>query len=426
MNWQLKQKIQEDKQKFALGNLTQAPLVVQNVNARNIIKIIADQHMNLGHLLASRIITCSYWESLKQVCTFSEIIEEIHSKVRNLEPWSVQHHEKKPSIAFVLLYKLLHLGITTKQLNAMLLHKDSLYIRAIGFLFLRFAIPQNLLIEWFSPHFNTCDQQFEGSPFDSFLEDLLQVPKFMGAVLFPRIPRPLELQVKDLILQAKEDRKRLERNRDQVDRFEPGVLVDAKFSQDSKWYPAVIREIANGGFFLVRFTEYGNDELVPLAKLKLIDEGRFKSRSRSRSKDGFKGSYRDSRHDYERTSRSNDDMSRKYDTGERRSYERGDIKKNKRNYSPRRERRDCGRGSNKRSHSPRRDRRDTERGDYREDRRNNSPRRERKDYKRESIRRSYSPRRESRSPIQDIALKDDPEAAAIRARELERIRKLYS
>lgn len=47
------------------------------------------------------------------------------------------------STAFCLLYKLFTLKLTRKQLTAMINHKDSPYIRGIGFMYIRWARPRN-------------------------------------------------------------------------------------------------------------------------------------------------------------------------------------------------------------------------------------------------------------------------------------------
>jgi pre-mRNA-splicing factor 38B len=44
-----------------------------------------------------------------------------------------------PSTAFCLLYKLCTMGVNKKQLKSLLGHKESPFIRAIGFLYLRYV-----------------------------------------------------------------------------------------------------------------------------------------------------------------------------------------------------------------------------------------------------------------------------------------------
>ena len=51
------------------------------------------------------------------------------------------------STAFCLLYKLFTLKLTRKQLNGLITHVDSPYIRALGFMFIRWVC--DLLCEMF-------------------------------------------------------------------------------------------------------------------------------------------------------------------------------------------------------------------------------------------------------------------------------------
>lgn len=68
-----------------------------------------------------------------------------------LEPW-LAGSAKIPSTAFCLLYKLHLLGISVKQAQSLITHSDSPYIRAIGFLYLRYATVPKDLWNWFSPY----------------------------------------------------------------------------------------------------------------------------------------------------------------------------------------------------------------------------------------------------------------------------------
>ena len=44
------------------------------------------------------------------------------------------------SSAFCLLYKLYTLKLTRKQLNGLLTHSDSAYIRGLGFMYIRWVV----------------------------------------------------------------------------------------------------------------------------------------------------------------------------------------------------------------------------------------------------------------------------------------------
>lgn len=53
------------------------------------------------------------------------------------------------STPFCLLFKLYTLKLTRKQVNGMLRYKDAPFIRALGFLYLRFTQPPDTLLTWF-------------------------------------------------------------------------------------------------------------------------------------------------------------------------------------------------------------------------------------------------------------------------------------
>jgi pre-mRNA-splicing factor 38B len=55
------------------------------------------------------------------------------------------------STAYCLLFKLCTMQVTRSQMCSMLNHKDSPYIRALGFLFLRYTAPPADLWEWYEP-----------------------------------------------------------------------------------------------------------------------------------------------------------------------------------------------------------------------------------------------------------------------------------
>jgi pre-mRNA-splicing factor 38B len=56
------------------------------------------------------------------------------------------------SSAFCLLFKLFTLRLTRKQVNGLLHHRDSPYIRGLGFLYVRYTQPPADLWEWFEPY----------------------------------------------------------------------------------------------------------------------------------------------------------------------------------------------------------------------------------------------------------------------------------
>lgn len=107
--------------------------------------------------------------NLYELKTYHEVVDEIYYQVSHLEPWEKGSRRTAGqtgmcggvrgvgaggivSTAYCLLYKLFTLKLTRKQLNGLLTHCDSPYIRALGFMYIRYTQhPQNLL-DWFDPY----------------------------------------------------------------------------------------------------------------------------------------------------------------------------------------------------------------------------------------------------------------------------------
>lgn len=72
-------------------------------------------------------------ESASALKEFEEVVDEIYSYVEHLEPF-VKVGANTPSTGFCLLYRLFTMRLSEDQLNTLVTHQDSVYIRAIGFL----------------------------------------------------------------------------------------------------------------------------------------------------------------------------------------------------------------------------------------------------------------------------------------------------
>nr|XP_019548395.2 pre-mRNA-splicing factor 38B isoform X2 [Aedes albopictus] len=126
--------------------------------------------MNLNPLILANIQGSSYFKvSLFKLKTYHEVVDEIYYQVKHLEPWERGSRKTSGqtgmcggvrgvgaggivSTAFCLLYKLYTLRLTRKQVNGLLTHTDSPYIRALGFMYLRFTQPPTDLYDWYEPY----------------------------------------------------------------------------------------------------------------------------------------------------------------------------------------------------------------------------------------------------------------------------------
>lgn len=119
------------------------------------------------------------------------------------------------STPFCILYKLFTLRLTRKQVNSMLRHKDSVYIRAMGFMYIRFTQRSQDLWEWFESYLNDEEQVDPkaggGSPMSigQLVRHFLTKNEWFSTV-FPRIPRHIQIEI-DKNLKIYDDNKRKER-----------------------------------------------------------------------------------------------------------------------------------------------------------------------------------------------------------------------
>ncbi|KAJ3014016.1 PRP38 pre-mRNA processing factor 38 domain-containing protein B [Thoreauomyces humboldtii] len=146
--------------------------------------------MNLHNVLYQNILTSAYFKGLYEIKTFHEVVDEIY----NREPFFGGNHA---STAFCLLYKLWTLKLTENQVEELITHTDSPHIRALGFLYLRYAGKPADLWSWFEPYLDDeedlsveAGQKPRSITIGRFLNGLLTENKWLGTIL-PRIPVPI-------------------------------------------------------------------------------------------------------------------------------------------------------------------------------------------------------------------------------------------
>mmetsp|Transcript_19184 Transcript_19184/g.28312 ORF Transcript_19184/g.28312 Transcript_19184/m.28312 type:complete len:184 (-) Transcript_19184:176-727(-) len=115
---------------------------------------------NLNSLLAQNIMNSEYFKELQEIESFLDTVDEIYNRCSHVAPWAVGT-SRIPSSAFCLLMKLFVLRVTKKQMYTLLNHPDSPYIRALGFLYLRYTCPPKELWGWFEQYL---DDQEEIKP----------------------------------------------------------------------------------------------------------------------------------------------------------------------------------------------------------------------------------------------------------------------
>ncbi|XP_055382341.1 pre-mRNA-splicing factor 38B [Condylostylus longicornis] len=174
--------------------------------------------MNLNPLILANIQGSSYFKTtLFKLKTYHEVVDEIYYQVKHLEPWERGSRKTSGqtgmcggvrgvgaggivSTAFCLLYKLYTLRLTRKQLNGLLNHGDSPYIRALGFMYIRFTQPPGDLYNWYENYFldeEEIDVKAGGGQIMTIGQMVYQFLTKLDwySTLFPRIPVPIQKQI---------------------------------------------------------------------------------------------------------------------------------------------------------------------------------------------------------------------------------------
>ncbi|XP_047525552.1 pre-mRNA-splicing factor 38B isoform X1 [Pieris napi] len=177
-----------------------------------------EQTMNLNPLILANIQGSSYFKvHLFKLKTYHEVVDEIYYQVKHLEPWERGSRKTAGqtgmcggvrgvgaggivSTAFCLLYKLYTLRLTRKQVNGLLQHSDSPYIRALGFMYIRYTQPPADLFDWYVDYLDD-DEEVDpraggGGPttIGALVRQML-IKLDWFSTLFPRIPVPIQKQI---------------------------------------------------------------------------------------------------------------------------------------------------------------------------------------------------------------------------------------
>ncbi|XP_068158669.1 pre-mRNA-splicing factor 38B [Drosophila tropicalis] len=180
--------------------------------------------MNLNPLILANIQSSSYFKvHLFKLKTYHEVVDEIYYQVKHMEPWERGSRKTSGqtgmcggvrgvgaggivSTAYCLLYKLYTLRLTRKQINGLLNHTDSAYIRALGFMYLRYTQPPGDLYEWYKDYLQDEEEIDVKAGGGQVLTMGQMVYQFMTkldwfSTLFPRIPVPIQKQIEKKIEQ---------------------------------------------------------------------------------------------------------------------------------------------------------------------------------------------------------------------------------
>ncbi|XP_055715469.1 pre-mRNA-splicing factor 38B [Phlebotomus papatasi] len=184
--------------------------------------------MNLNPLILANIQSSSYFKvTLFKLKTYHEVVDEIFYQVKHLEPWEKGSRKTAGqtgmcggvrgvgaggivSSAFCLLYKLYTLKLTRKQVNGLLAHTDSPYIRALGFMYIRYTQPPGDLFDWYEQYLQDeeeIDVKAGGGQVITIGQMLVQWLTKLDwfSTLFPRIPVPIQKQIETKLNEYAQD-----------------------------------------------------------------------------------------------------------------------------------------------------------------------------------------------------------------------------
>ncbi|KAF6729011.1 Pre-mRNA-splicing factor 38B [Oryzias melastigma] len=177
-----------------------------------------EKTMNLNPMILTNVLSSPYFKvQLYELKTYHEVVDEIYFKVTHIEPWEKGSRKTAGqtgmcggvrgvgtggivSTAFCLLYKLFTLKLTRKQLMGLITHTDSPYIRALGFMYIRYTQPPTDLLDWYDGFLDDeedLDVKAGGGcvmTIGEMLRSFLTKLEWFST-LFPRIPVPVQKMI---------------------------------------------------------------------------------------------------------------------------------------------------------------------------------------------------------------------------------------
>ncbi|KAK8810457.1 hypothetical protein WA158_007032 [Blastocystis sp. Blastoise] len=290
-------------------------LQVQYVPKTNEVKLYGNMHTyNMPPMIAENIYESYYFHRLLDIQTFEDVCEEARNSLKDVEPLVVGT-SRHPSTAFCILLKFFMYRLSYTELFDLLKEKKCLYLRCIGFLYIRYGIEPKDLWKWLSPYFDE-GQLFAPSHDKSYqitigeyVQRLIDEKNYYS-ILLSSIPIPLkrEMSANIIKLNVMKDLPRIYTNK-QATHPVAGAHVKALYSADMQWYPAVIVSDNKDDTYCVMYEGYGNKEtraryhiLVEGEELDLnpdskkesaVDDYRSKDKERNTYKDDSKDEYRD-------------------------------------------------------------------------------------------------------------------------------------
>lgn len=212
------------------------------------------------------ILRGDYFKRLLQAETLHELLAEIRSNVTHVEPFAAGT-ARVPSSAFQIVFRLGVFTLSKKQVRSMLRNELSPYIAAVAVLLLRYTASPKELWRWFSPLIedetpfrDSADASAPPTTLGAWVRGLLTELNYFTTVL-PRIPVPVQRDIKARLRVMEQAKVRARENRGLVESLAVGARVKALYSDDMKWYTATVTAPCDEeGRVWVKYDAYGNEE----------------------------------------------------------------------------------------------------------------------------------------------------------------------
>jgi len=187
--------------------------------SQNVVQIWGNKEsMNLNSMILTNIQSSNYYkQKLCELKTYHEIIDEIYYRVNHLEPWEKGSRRTQGltgmcggvrgvggggivSTCFCLLYKIYTLKLSRKQLIGLMTHKDSPYIRALGFMYVRFTQNPQDLYSWYADYLDDEEEIDVKAGSGAIMQIGNMLKQWLTRLewydtLFPRIPVPIQNEI---------------------------------------------------------------------------------------------------------------------------------------------------------------------------------------------------------------------------------------
>lgn len=256
------------------------------------VELANNKAFGFAGILQTHVVECAHFKSLLSLETFDAMVDETYQFANSVEPYHT-NSGTLPTALFCCVYRFFTLGLDSRMLRKLLNNQESPYLRAAGFLYVRYGLPHDTLWDWLGEYILD-DETFQLSPendqkttIGEYVEGLLAQDKYFSTP-FPRLPNSTRRRLEERLAPVNQYRKRTKSNKEIVDVFrDPGTKIEACIEGD--WIPGVVLELDDDRPTRIKVhvrLEDSTEQSVHLGMMILSDANRTtrKARGRSRSR----------------------------------------------------------------------------------------------------------------------------------------------